>query len=370
MQKFILTSILLLICNVSFAFETNAKYAILMDYDTQDILFEKEAHTRTAPSSMSKMMTAYIAFEALKDGQVNLDDTYSISEKAWRMEGTRMFIPLNARVSFEDLLKGLIVQSGNDAAVTIAEILSGNEDEFAFRMNEMAEKLDMKNTNFTNASGLPDKDNYSSAYDLALLGRATIMDFPQYYHYYSQREFTYNNIRQSNRNGLLYRNIGADGIKTGNAAEAGYSVTASATKGKRRLIAVVNGLKTSKERTISTENLLNYGFNNFSNVAVAYQGQVFDKIKVRGGKDKNIELISTDSIILTVPKKNTRKMKATITYKTPAIAPIQAGDILGELIIDMPSANIKHSYNLTAKKSIEKSNFIGRIQENLSSFFD
>jgi D-alanyl-D-alanine carboxypeptidase (penicillin-binding protein 5/6) len=368
MQKFILTSVLLLFSQLSFGFETKATYAILMDYNTQNILFEKEAYTHMAPSSMSKMMTTYIAFEGLKSGQIKLTDMYSISEKAWKMEGTRMFIPLKAQVSFEDLLKGLVIQSGNDSAVAIAEIMGGNEEEFADRMNETAAKLGMKDTHFTNATGLPDENNYSCAYDLAILARHIIMDFPEYYHYHALTEFTYNQIKQGNRNGLLYRNIGADGLKTGHAKEAGFGITASVKKGDRRLICVVNGLKSNKERTVEAEALVNYGLTNFTNVSVAHKDQTMDKIKISNSSVKEIDMIITENIIFTLPKKDAKDMKVKMHYRSPASAPIAVGDVLGQLIIE--SKDGTKMYPLVAKTSANEAGFIDRIQNNLSSIFD
>ena len=368
MQKFILVSFLLLLAKVSWAFETEAKYAILMDYDTRSILFEKEAHTQMAPSSMSKMMTAYIAFESLKAGQVKLEDMFPISEKAWKMGGTRMFIPLDAQVSFEDLLKGLIIQSGNDAAVAISEILMGSEEEFANHMNETAKKLGMTNTHFTNATGWPDENNYSCAYDLAMLSYHTIKDYPEYYHYYSQQEYTFNGIKQGNRNGLLYRNIGADGLKTGHADEAGYGLAASVKRGDRRLIAVINGLKSNKDRTIEAEKIMNYGMMSFVNLKLASSGQVIEKIKVANGKTQEIELISPETIIAVLPKTEAKNVKILAHYKTPAMAPIKAGESLGELIVETNQHGSK-AYPLVAKTSVEEANFFDRIKHNLSSFF-
>ena len=369
MLKILLTSLILLFCHTSLAFETKATNAILMDYDTKTILFEKEAHTKMAPSSMSKMMTAYIAFEYLKSGEVKFTDKFSISEKAWRMEGTRMYIPLNTTVSFEDLIKGLVIQSGNDAAVAISEILMGNEDSFAEKMNETAKKLGMNNSNFTNASGLPSDNNYSCAYDLAILADRTIRDFPEYYHYYSQVEFTFNEIKQGNRNGLLYRNIGVDGLKTGHADKAGYGLTSSAKKGNRRLIAVVNGLKSNKERTIESEMLLNYGMMNFTNVTIANKNQVLDKIQVSDGTVRDVELTSAEDIIFTIPKGEAKQIKTKLHYQTPALAPIAKNSILGQLLVEGLSLGNK-SYPLVAASSVEKANFFGRIQENFRKLFD
>lgn len=368
MQKFILASLLLLLSNFANAFETDAKYAILMDYETKAILYEKDSNTRMVPSSMSKMMTAYIAFESLKSGHISLDDTFTISNKAWKMGGTRMFIPLDAQVRFEDLIKGLIIQSGNDAAVAIAEILMGSEEEFAEYMNRTAEKLGMDNTNFTNASGWPDENNYSTAYDLAILSYYTIKDFPEYYHYYAEKDFTYNGIKQSNRNGLLYKNMGADGLKTGHTDDGGYGLSASIKKGGRRLIAIVNGLKTHKERTTAAERIMNYGMINFSNIKLAETDQVLETIKVGNGKQETIELISPDNVSLILPKSESRSIKTSIRYKTPAIAPIEAGDQLGELVVETGRYGIQ-TYPLVAKNDVEKAGLFGRVKNNIINIF-
>lgn len=368
MQKFIIASILLLLSSSVYAFETEAKYAVLMDYDTKTILFEKEAHTRMAPSSMSKMMTAYIAFESLKSGQIKLTDTFSISEKAWKIGGTRMFIPLDVQVTFENLIKGLIIQSGNDAAVAISEILMGSEEEFANYMNKIAEKLGMNNTHFTNATGWPDENNYSCAYDLAILAYYTIRDFPEYYHYYSEQEFTYNGIKQGNRNGLLYRNIGADGLKTGHADEAGYGLTASIKKGDRRIIGVVNGLKSHKHRTVEAEKLMNYGVMNFNNFILANEGQTLEIIRVADGVIENLELISPEKIVLVLPKSEAKSFTTRLSYKTPAIAPIIIGDKLGELIVETKQYGI-NNYPLVAKESVKKAGFFDRIRLNFARIF-
>lgn len=368
MLKSILTSLILLISSISHGFETKATHAILIDANTHAILFEKNSHTHMAPSSMSKVMTSYIAFEYLRNGQVKLDDTFSISEKAWRMGGTRMFIPIDAKVSFEDLLKGVIIHSGNDAAVAIAEILMGSEEEFANKMNETAKKLGMNNSHFTNSTGWPDTNNYSSAYDLALLSIHLINNYPEYYHYFSHTEFTYNKIKQANKNGLLYRNIGADGLKTGHAEEAGYSLIASVKKGDRRLIAVVNGLRSKKDRTAETEALINYGLMNFSNIHIVDKNQVIEKVKVIDGSAKSIDLISIDAISLTVPKHETKNLKFKIHYHTPIIAPVELHTTIGELIVESPSG--KTTYPLFSAQEVKKAGFIERIQGNFISFFE
>lgn len=368
MQKLLLISLITLFTNFSLAFETKANYAYLVDYNTNKVLFDKNGNERMAPSSMSKIMTAYIAFEELKSGNIKLSDEFTISEKAWKMEGTRMFIPLNQQVSFENLLKGLIVQSGNDAAVAIAEIISGNEETFAERMNETAKRLGMADSNFTNASGLPEENNYTTAHDLVILSIHTIRDFPEYYPYYSMTEFTYNNITQGNKNGLLYRNIGADGIKTGHAENAGYGLVGSVKKGDRRLISVINGAKNKKERNIESEALLNYGMMNFTNIVIAKKSQILDTIKVANGDDKKISAISNDDIVITIPKKDSKLVKLKIKYNSPIIAPISNGQVIAQLLVEV--GNESFSFPLYADREVASAGFLKRIQNNLSSFFD
>lgn len=368
MRRFVLISVLLCLSKVAFAFETEARHAILMDYDTKTILFEKEAYAKMPPASMSKMMTAYIAFEYLKSGQVKLDDTFISSEKSWKMGGTRTFIPLGTRVSFEDLLKGLIIHSGNDAAVVIAEALMGSEEEFAKVMNETAKSIGMNNSHFVNSTGWPDERAYSCAYDLAVLAYHTIKDFPEYYHYYAQTEFTFNNIKQGNRNGLLYREMGADGLKTGYSDESGYGLAASVKYNNGRLIAVVNGLDSNKMRTNATEALVKYGMMNFTKIKISDSGQIIDTIPVVNGKSRGVDLITSEEVAIIVPKSEVKNIKTEIKYNSPAVAPFRSGDELGRLMVETDSIK-DMSYPLVAKEAVEKADFIDRIKNNISSFF-
>lgn len=368
MQKFILVSIILLLSKITLAFETEAKYAILMDYDTKTILVDKDAYVHMAPSSMSKMMTAYIAFETLKSGQIKLSDTYRISEKAWKMGGTRMFIPLYAQVSFEDLLKGLIIQSGNDAAVAIAEILMGTEDEFANYMNQTAKKLGMENSNFTNASGWPDEYNYSCVYDLALLAYHTIKDYPEYYHYYGEKSFTYNGITQGNRNGILYKDMGADGLKTGHADEAGFGVAASVKKDDRRLIAVVNGLKSNKARTLAAEQILNYGMMNFTNVKLANANQVMAKIEVDNGKEEEVELITPNDVIIVLARSEAKNVSSFNDCPEEIDAPLAAGSHICNLRVETSRHGVI-DFPLVAKNSVKEANLFDKIKHKIKDIF-
>ena len=245
------------------AYETSAGQAILVDANTGTVLFEKNADEITFPSSMTKLMTIYLVFAHLADGSLHLDDELPVSEKAWRMQGSKMFVEVGTSVRVEDLLRGVVVQSGNDATVVLAEGLAGSEEAFAVEMTEMAQELGMTNSVFRNASGWPDPDHVSSARDLAILAQRTIEDFPQYYHYYAEEVFVWHDIEQHNRNPLLYNTPGADGLKTGHTEAAGYGLTASAERDGRRLILVVNGLASTQERASEGQRLIEYGFREF-----------------------------------------------------------------------------------------------------------
>ena len=249
----------------SFALETLGKQVILLDMTTGTVLFEKNADELMTPSSMSKIMTVYKLFERLKDGGLSLTDTFSVSEKAWRKQGSKMFVAVKSRVKIEDLIRGMIVQSGNDATIVVAEGLAGSEGAFADELNETAKQLGMKNSNFINASGWPDPGHETTARDLAILAVATIKNFPEFYHYYSEKTSTYHGIKQGNRNPTIYRNIGADGLKTGHTEAGGYGLTVSALRKDRRLVLVINGLPTKKARSTEPERLLDWGFREFNN---------------------------------------------------------------------------------------------------------
>ena len=262
------------------AIETSAKQAILIDNATGAVLFEKDADMLMEPSSMSKIMTIYMIFERLADGSLKLDDTLPVSEKAWRKGGSKMFVKVGDRVSVEDLLRGIIIQSGNDATIVIAEGLAGDEKSFAAEMTDRARELGLESSMFTNASGWPDEDHRVTARDMALLAKLTIENFPQYYGYYAELEFIYNGIRQGNRNPLLYKNMGADGLKTGHTVNAGYGLTASAIRDGRRLILVINGLGSASGRSREAERLIEFGFREFSNYALFEAGEAIGEADV------------------------------------------------------------------------------------------
>lgn len=361
----------LIICLLSknlWALEVEAKYVVLIDAKTKSILYEKNAYETMAPSSMSKMMTSYVIFDYLKKGKMKLSDEITHSEKAWRTEGSRMFVPVRAQITIDDLLKGLIIQSGNDAAVSLAEAASGTEEDFAHVMNEYAKMLGLKNTHFVNSTGLPNDNQYSTAYDLAIIADRTISDFPEYYPYYAMLDFKYNNIKQYNRNTLLYSYAGADGLKTGHTDAAGYGITFSAVKNNKRIIGVINGLDSVKKRSITAEQLLNYGFMNFSNIIFAKKSTPVQQIEVLYGSEKKVSVVSKEDIIFTVANTNKNKIQAKIEFDTPLVAPIQEGDEIAKIIIVDHSTGISKTYPLVASNSILRINFLSRMIKNITYY--
>jgi D-alanyl-D-alanine carboxypeptidase (penicillin-binding protein 5/6) len=321
--------------------ETDAREAILIDSATNAVLLSKNADVPMPPASMSKLMTAYLLFETLKEGRVSLDDKFRVSENAWQKGGAKsgsstMFLPPNSEARVEDLIRGIIVQSGNDACIVVAENLAGSEEAFARRMTEKARALGMRNSNFANATGWPDPDQRMSAYDLAILAGSVLRDFPEYFHYYDEREFTYNGIRQSNRNPLLYNYPGADGFKTGHTEEAGYGLTATAERDGRRLILVINGLESNKARATESAKLLDWGFREFDNYALFKAGDTVEVAPVWLGVTPTVEMKITSDVFITMSRKARRNMKVTVKYASPIPAPIQAGQQIGTVSITAP----------------------------------
>lgn len=352
------------------AIETKAKNALLMDYDTGEYLYAKDAFTAVPPASMSKLMTVYILFSKIKDGSLSLEDTFTVSENAWRKGGaasgsSTMFLPIGAKVTVENLIKGILIQSGNDACIVVAENLAGSEEDFAVKMNEKAAELGLKNSHFENATGLPSPDHKMSAEDLAVLARAIIHDFPEFYPIFSQKSFTYNNIVQGNRNPLLYSMPDADGLKTGHTDEAGYGLTASAKRGGRRLIGVMNGMSSNKERSEEAEKLMSWGFREFNNYKVFKQYQRVVSVPVYLGAEKNIDLVAGEDALFTLPRSAARDAKLTAVYKKPVKAPVRQGQKLGEVRLEVEGQDPR-VIPLFADHSIEKLGFFGRIKSNIS----
>ena len=320
----------------SSALETLGKQVILIDATTGAILFSKNPDERMTPSSMSKIMTIYKLFERLKDGELSLTDKFSVSEKAWRKQGSKMFVAVNSRVTIEDLIRGIIVQSGNDATIVVAEGLSGSEGAFADEMNETAKQLNMTHTNFINASGWPDPDHETTARDLAKLTVATVKNFPDLYRYYGEKTFTYNGIKQGNRNPAIYRNIGADGLKTGHTEVGGYGLTVSAIRKNRRLILVINGLPTKKSRAVESERILDWGFREFNNYALFKAGETVTEAQIWMGEHGSVPLLIERDLIITLSRKVRRGMKVKVAMETPAPAPVKKGDVLATLKVELP----------------------------------
>jgi serine-type D-Ala-D-Ala carboxypeptidase (penicillin-binding protein 5/6) len=350
---------LLLTFTKLYAFETEAKYAFMIDYDSGEVLFEKNGDVPTTPSSMSKLMTIYMVFDQLKKKSISLDTTLSISEKAWKMQGSKMFLKSGDRVAIDDLLKGMIIQSGNDACIVVAEGLMGDEGEFAKVMNSKAKELGLTSSHFLNATGWPDKGHEMSSRDIAILSAAIIRDFPEYYHYFSQKEYQYNGIKQQNRNMLLGRYVGVDGLKTGHTDIAGYGIALSAKRDDRRIILVVNGLIGTILRANESEKLLNYGFLGFENIKFAEKHKSFAEIKINNGKKKTVALMSNENIIITVPKIDKANVSSEIIYNEKLSAPVKSGQELAELIIKTPKKEMR--YMLYAASDVEELSFIGKM---------
>lgn len=368
--KIFLTAVLLsAVSGRAFAFDTAARNAILMDYDTGAYIYTKNHDVQMAPASMSKLMTLYIIFDKLRDGSLSLEDKFRVSENAWRKGGaasgsSTMFLKIGEKVSVEDLLQGIIVQSGNDACIVAAENISGTEEDFAVLMNETAEKLGLKNSTFANATGWPHPDQKMSAEDLALLAKRIIKEFPEYYHIFSEKYFTHNNIKQGNRNPLLYSMKGADGLKTGHTEEAGFCLTASAVRDGRRLIGVMAGMNSNKERSEEAERLMNYGFREFNNYKILTAGEVLAEVPVWYGKEKTVNMVVPEDVVETIRRSNKDEYKMKIVYDEPLKAPIVKGAVIGYAELNEPEGNIR-KINLVAANDVERMGVLGRFVANL-----
>jgi D-alanyl-D-alanine carboxypeptidase (penicillin-binding protein 5/6) len=342
------------------ALETAAREAILLDADTGAILFAKEADTPMPPASMSKIMTVFIVFERLKEGRLSLDDLLPISEKAWRKGGSKMFVEVGDKVRVEDLLRGVIVQSGNDASIALAEGLAGSEEAFAGEMNAAAKRIGLTNSHFANATGWPDPEQQMTAHDLALLAEQIITHYPEYYHYFSELEFVWSDIHQSNRNPLLYKNIGADGLKTGHTEEAGYGLTGSASRDGRRLILVVAGLKSAAQRSEEAERLIEWGFREFDNYTLAKAGESLAEAPVWLGDAAAVPLVVQDDLVATLPRAARRDMKVSVVYDSPVPAPIAVGQPIATLRVTAPGRDPIEA-PLVAGAAVEKLGPVRRV---------
>ena len=342
--------------------DTSARNVIVVDFDTGAILLDKGADQRIPPASMSKIMTAYVVYSYLKAGRVKLDDTLPVSERAWakhKSDESNMFVPLGAQVKVEDLIRGMIIQSGNDACVVLAEGLAGSTQAFVDQMNEMAQKLGLKSSHFANVDGLPDPDEYVTARDLSTLARALTKDFPEYYHYDSEKEFTYNNIKQGNRNPLLYKDLGVDGMKTGHTEEAGYGITVSAIRNGRRVIEVLTGMKSMKERSQESEKVLEWAFREWADYKLVVAGDKVDDAPVWLGTVTTIPVVTAADVIVTLPRRSRAQMKVVVSYDHAAQAPVKQGQPIGTLSVTAPDA-AQVDVPLLATQSVDRLGSLSR----------
>lgn len=335
-----------------------AKEAILIDYDSGRVLLEKHADERMVPSSMTKMLTSYVIIDRIKKGNLSLDTSFLVSENAWRTQGSKTFVPLGQQVKVDDLLRGIIVQSGNDACIVAAEGISGGEVQFASEMNSAAAKLGMAHSHFTNSSGLFEPDHYSTARDLAKLSVAVIKDHPDFYKYYQEKDFTYNNIKQGNRNPLLYDNMGCDGIKTGHTDEGGFGVAASCVDGGARYILVINGLPSVQARADEARKLMNWAKQNFVRKTVAKKGDIIQDVSVKNGVKQEIKALAQKDVSLLVLRAQQDQVKSKVVVANQILAPIKAGQVVGKIVVSAP--DLTNEVALVANESSEKLGFFKR----------
>lgn len=343
---------------------------ILLDAVTGKVIVEENSDVQLPPASLTKIMTAYIAEVEIDNGNMSLDDEVHISEKAWRTQGSKMFVDVNSNVRVEDLLRGIIIQSGNDASVAMAEHIAGSEDAFADMMNQHAQRLGMSNTFFMNSSGLDTEDRYNimSARDLSTLARATILEHPAHYSIYAEREFTYNGIRQPNRNTLLFRDRNIDGMKTGWTTAAGYCLVASGERDGMRLISVVMGTASEDARATESQKLMTYGFRYFETSKLYDAGDLLSSSKVWSGKENSVELGMTEEVVATIPRGQSGSLQATLNIDETITAPIELGQVLGTVQISFGD-EIIYEGNVAALQAVERAGFIKRFIDFLTMFF-
>lgn len=344
----------------SVSYETTAKQAILIDLLSGQSLYEKNADEIVDPASMTKMMTIYLIFERLQRGILSLEDEFIVSHKAWKMEGSKMFVEVDKKVKLGDLIHGIIVQSGNDATIVVGEAIAGSEEAFAELMTAKALELGMNNTQFLNASGWPEEGHHSTARDLSILAIAIINNFPEYYHLYSEKEFTYNGIRQPNRNPILGKIEGVDGLKTGHVSAAGYGFTGSAIRNGRRLVMVIHGLNSENERREEASKLLEWGYANWGYYRFFSAGSRLAEVPVWLGNESQVQAILNQPVAFNLPRKDIANLSFNIIGLQPLPAPIAQGDTVATLQLRLGDTII-NSYPLVAAESVEKRAFLGRI---------
>ena len=377
-MKKIILHIIFIILTLSFSaanaqFNINARTAILQDYLSGKILYEKDADRIIFPASMTKIMTSIIAFDLLKSNEISLEDKFLVSENAWRLSESgysSMFIMVGDEISVENLLRGIIVSSGNDACIALAEGIAGSEEEFAILMNEKAQEIGMENTNFSNSSGINAPDNISTVRDILLMSNYLIKNYPTYYEYFKEKEFTWNRtggdpIKQGNRNPLLYKNIGVDGIKTGYLSYEKYSLASSIKRKDRRLIAVGSGFNTKNERSRESLRLLTWGLSKFETIKIAEKNKVFTSVDVWHGKKNKLDVYLNTDIYETIPKAKKKYLKAIVNYEGPIPAPINKNDKVAELKVYFKD-ELLGNYDLLALENIKKQNIISRLLTSIN----
>ena len=340
--------------------DTKAEQAVVIDFDTNEILFEKNSDLKIIPASMTKIMTVYVAFDRIKNTDLAITNKCKVSPKAYKMGGSRTFLEIDDQVTVDDLLKGIIVQSGNDASIALAECLGGTEEDFAKLMNVYSKKLNMLNTNFVNSSGWPDDNHYSTVYDLAILSNSLVKDFPNLYSYFEMDEFTYNDISQPNRNKLLKQVDGADGLKTGFTKKSGWGIAATAKRNKRRITVVISGTNSSRSRLNESSNLLNWAFNQTSQKTLIEKDQFIKKVDVWLGSEPTINLVSSEKIVSTLSFDQIQLLESSIEYNKPISAPIIEGREYGKLNINI-SGKPNIIIPLVAEKNISEINPFSKI---------
>ncbi len=354
-------------------FDVNARTAIVQDYLSGKILFEKDADRQIFPASMTKIMTSIIAFDLLKSGELSLDDKFLVSENAWRLSQagySSMFIMVGDEITVENLLRGIIVSSGNDACIALAEGIAGTEEEFAIMMTEKAREIGMENTNFSNSSGINAPDNLSTVRDILIMSNYLIKNYPNYYEYYKETEFTWERtggdpIKQGNRNPLLYKNIGVDGIKTGYLAYEKYSLASTIKRNERRIIAVGSGFVSKNSRSKESLKLLTYGLTNFDTINIAKKDEIFDELEVWQGTQKTIKSYINEDVYQTIPKAKKKYLKVSIDYQGPLKAPILKNEIIGKVKISYKDEQIGE-YDLLAFENVKRQNIFSRFISSIN----
>ena len=361
--------------NSAFALiDTNAETAIIIDADTGYVLYEKNSNKKTFPASMTKIMTSMIVFEKLSNGSLTLDDTFLVSEKAWReREGSSMFVEVDKEIRVEDLLRGIIVQSGNDACIVVAENISGSEETFSILMNEMASDIGLDNTNFSNSTGMHSVKNYSTVSDIAKMSQYLINNYPEYYHLFSETEFEWSGIKQSNRNPMLYKDMGADGLKTGHLSVSGYGLAASAKNNERRLIVVGNGFSSSQKRSQGTARLLNWGFREYTNITLFSEMSEVGNLPLSMASEDMVSLTTNTDIIITVSKAKKDAIETEIVPIENLSVPFKKGDVVAFLKVNIPKTDSQF-IELVATNDIDEagyiSSFLSYIYSSILSLFD